>query len=177
MKKFLLVMLTIILLPVSAVFAQGTATVTELNWTDIEPQIEANGISGDFYTFDQIALTVWIPSELEPETLTDDDLENGYIAYFSGDDAVVAVVYMYANGIDLDEYKEVLAGYEDVSDIEEISVNGVPAISYTVPNDDTVNVSFATEAGYILEFTFFPMSDKSFNPFILAITSSIQETE
>ena len=46
-----------------ASFAEETeAQVTELNWEAVEPIMEAIGIEGDFVTFDEVAVKMWLPS-------------------------------------------------------------------------------------------------------------------
>ena len=57
-----------------ASFAEETeAQVTELNWEAVEPIMEAIGVEGDFVTFDEVAVKMWLPSVLDEVELTDED--------------------------------------------------------------------------------------------------------
>ena len=55
---------------------------------------------GDFYTFNDIACMMWAPHGLEPQELTEEDTENGMIAYFSTEegDAAASVVCVDLGG-------------------------------------------------------------------------------
>lgn len=176
MKKTLVFVILLILLSFTAVSAQETDVIPELSWEVVEPILTEEQIPGQFHTFDEVALQIWIPSVLQRVELTDQDREEGYIGYFTTaeQDAAVAVTYMDAKGTDLEGYAEKLHSYDDVAEIAYLYINDLPALSYTVPEQDTMNVTFATDAGYLLEFTFYPISDEGFRIFSGVITASIQ---
>ena len=177
MKKSLILLLAVLLLSFSTVCAQGTVSAVELDWNAIAPAVEQSGVRGDFYAFDEIAMKVWIPEVFLPAELTDKDREDGYIAYFMTNDAAaaIAVTYLDARGTDLERFSEILSEYQEVTDIENIIVNGFPALSYIDTGQDSLNVTFATTAGYLLEFTFAPISDEGFQAMAALIAASIQE--
>ena len=111
MKKFLCVLLMLCLL-VPAALAEETA----LNWENIVPALEKANLTGEFHTFDEIAVKIWLPEGMLPVELTEEDKENGYIGYFMPEDqsAQMAVVYLDTNGMSLDEYiEEVRPDIED----------------------------------------------------------------
>ena len=133
---------------------------TELNWDEIAPIIEQSGVAGDFVTFDEIAVKIWIPSDLQPAELTDEDRSNGFIGYFADAEqtASLSVVYVDVSGMSIEDYTAQLNEMEGVAEIEAGTVNGLPCVSYTMPEQDSGHIAFATEAGYILEVSVWPAS-------------------
>ena len=158
------------------------AQVTELKWSDVEEFIEESGIKGDFVTFDEIAVQMWLPEILEEVELTDEDKEAGFIGYYeTGDDAeekaAVSVVYVDLDGMDISEYAEQLAEIDGVSDIEIGFVNGLPCVSYEMKDQDSGTLAFMTEAGYGLEVTCTPVSGEEAQTMLAFILSSIMPEE
>ncbi len=156
------------------------AAVNEINWTDeMAAQIEEAGIAGDFVTFDEIAIKMFMPEALVAEELTDEDKEAGYIGYFSTEDQTAHVSVMYLNAdMDLAEYEKYLNSSEDVANVETGLINGLEVVTYDMPDSDSTFVTFGTEQGYLLEIGFNPMSDEGFASTAALITCSIQpETE
>ena len=156
---------------------------TELKWEDfvaLNDAADEDIISqGDFVTFDEIACQMWVPNVMKAVELTDEDVEAGYIGYFSTEDEenVAAVMYVDVDGMDLDGYIEYLAGEDDVEEVARMTINGLPAVSYDMPEKDTTCVAFETEAGYILEFSFAPMSDENYQGIIAFMGGSIQPAD
>ena len=167
----------------TSVFAEAAeepaAETTELNWSDVEGQIEESGIEGEFVTFDQIAMKVWVPSVLKEVELTEEDVEKGYIGYYATDDqaAAMAIVYVNVDGMDLDTYQEQLSEDEDVKNPARMVINGYDCLNYDLASNDSTNIAFATEMGAILEFTFSPISDEGFSATAALMAASIQPAE
>ena len=67
--------------PAETPVEQETDDTPEYYWSDLEPYLEALGLEGQFYTFNYYGLDIWVPDELEFQELTDEDIENGMIAY------------------------------------------------------------------------------------------------
>ncbi len=153
--------------------------VPALNWADVEPVLEAGNVAGDFYTFDEIAIKIWMPEGLNPVELTEEDVEAGYIGYFQPEDesAAVAIMYVDVDGMTLEDYAAYLSDESDVTEVELGTVNGIPCISYKMPEQDSVSVMFATEAGYALEVTCLPMSEENAELVWGAVIASIQPAE
>ena len=172
MKKLLCVVMALCLMMTAALAEQATA----LNWEDFEPVLEAGGVTGEFYTFDEIAIKIWLPEGLNPVELTDEDKSAGYIGYFQPEDqsATVAVVYVDVNGMSLEEYGEYLSAEADATEVEIGTVNGFPCVSYQLPEQDSVSVTFTTEAGYALEVTCSPVSEENAELVWGAVIASIQ---
>lgn len=161
------------------VFAEEAA-VPEVNWEDVAPSVEAAAEwKGDFVNFDEIAIKMYVPDVLIPSELTEEDKEAGYIGYFTTEDetATASVMYVDVEGMSLDEYQEYLEGEEDVDEVEAGIINGIPVVTYSMPENDVACVSIATEKGYILEFSFYPMSDEGFEAVAQIMMASIQAEE
>lgn len=171
MKKLFAVVMVLCLM-MSAALAEAPA----LNWSDFEAAIEAGGVTGQFYTFDEISMKIWIPEGLNEVELTDEDKEAGFIGYFAADDqsAAVSIVYVDMEGTSIEEYAESLGGVEGVTEIEIGTVNDLPCVSYNMPEQDSVSIAFATEAGYILEVTCAPTSEENAELVWGAVVASIQ---
>ena len=172
MKKILCVVLMICMM-MGAALAEETPA---LNWEDVVPVIEASGLSGQFYTFEDIAVKFWLPEGLNPVELSEEDTEKGLIAYFMPDDesAAVAISYVNVDGASLEDYAAYLSGESDVTEVEAGTVNGFPCVSYKLPEQDSVSVTFTTEAGYALEVTCTPLSVENADLLWGAVISSIQ---
>ena len=171
MKKLLAVIVALMLLA-SAAIAEAPA----LSWSDFEPVLEAGGVTGQFYTFDEIAIKIWLPDGMNAVELTDEDKANGYIGYYMPEDqsATVAVMYVDVNGMSLEEYGNYLTSEAGATEVEVGTVNGFPCVSYKLPEQDTVSVAFTTEAGYVLEVTCSPASEENADLVWGAVVSSIQ---
>ena len=175
MKKLFALMMALCLL-----LGTATAETVVVNWEDyFGPAIEETGIEGEFVTFDEIAVKIWLPSQLQAAELTDEDRAEGYIGYFSedSDNATVAIVYVDTDGMTIEEYAAQLQEIEGVSDIELAIVNGLPCVNYQVKENDTLSVAFSTQAGYILEITMYPLSVEGAEMVWGAVASSIQAAE
>ena len=142
----------------------------EINWEDVAPAVEAAGITGDFYTFEEIALAIFVPTGMVDSELPDDS----YIGYFAAEDgSALAVQYVKMDDVDLDTYAATLESV-GATEIEKGTLNGLPCVSYEVPANKTVNVAFATEEGYILEAVCGPVESEDDKTGAAMILSSIQ---
>ena len=174
MKKLLCVVMALcLMLSATAVLAEEAPA---LNWEDFEPIMEASGVTGEFVTFDEVAVKIWIPEGMNAAELTQEDIDKGFIGYFAPEDqsASLSVVYVDTEGMTLEEYGENLAAQEGVTGIENGTVNGLPCISYEIPEQSSVSIAFTTEAGYVLEVTCWPVGDENANVLWGAVTASIQ---
>ena len=172
MKKLLSIVM-ILCLTMSAALAEEAV----LNWSDFEPILEQAGVTGEFQTFDEIAVKIWLPDGLNAVELSDEDKSQGYIGYYMPEDesAAVAVMYVDVSGMSLEDYAATLASDEiGATEIEMGTVNGLPCVSYRLPEKDCVCVTFTTEAGYALEVTCWPASVENAEYVWGAVVSSIQ---
>ena len=177
MKKLIVILISLCLMLAAAGAFAETAT-TEMSWETVEPLLETYGLEGDFETFDEVAIQIWIPSSMTRSELTQEDVDKGFIAHFLDEDqtAQVSVVYVDVDGTTLEEYEKMLPDY-GVSDIEELVINDIPALSYTVEETDSVTIAFETEGGYILEITMAPKSAEGADIAWYIVASSIMEEE
>ena len=179
MKKLLAVLLTscMVIAPVSVMAETAetsetseTAEALELNWADVLAADGAQDLidAGEFIVFDEVDCKIWIPNGLDEVELTDEDVEEGYIGYYSTEekDAIVSVMYVDVDGMTLEEYKAALEEEEDVSGLTDAVINGLACVGYDQDDQDTSSVAFATDGGYLLEFTFYPASDEDFSSVI-----------
>ena len=150
MKKLFALVLALCLLCGCTALADN-----EISWEQVEPLLEQSGVNGNLYTFDQIAVAIFIPEGLESVELPDDS----YIGYFAAEDgSAVAVQYVNVEGMDLETYTAALPGV-GATEIETGTVNGLPCVTYEMPANKTMNIAFTTEAGYILEVVVGPVED------------------
>lgn len=184
MKKTVALILSLVMmLCVGSAFATETTDETaseqttpiEINWEALQEQGAETIAQGDFVTFDEIAVKMWMPNALPAVELTDDDKAQGYIGYYQPEDgsAAIAVIYADVNGMTLEEYKEQLA-QNGATEIEDVIINGIEAVSYTLADTDTACVSFVTEAGYVFEVSGAPVSDEGFAALLSMVMASIQ---
>lgn len=176
MKKLYAVLLALCLL---CSFALAESPVT-VNWADtFEPAIAAANVEGEFQTLSEVAVKFWLPAGLNAAELSDEDRAAGYIAYYTDEnnEAAVAVMYLNAEGTSVEDYAAMLKETDGVSEVELCVVNGLPAVSYKMTENDSVSIAFATEAGYLLEMTMAPLSVENADLVWGAVAASIQAAE
>ena len=116
-----------------------------------------------------------MPTALAAVELTDEDREQGYIGYYQPEDgsAAIAVMYVDAGGMTLEAYKEQLTQI-GATEMEDVVINGMEAVSYVLEETDTACVSFVTEAGYVFEVSGSPKSEEGFAALLSIVMASIQ---
>lgn len=168
MKKIIAILMALCLLT-------GFAMAEEINWSDIEDTVADSGIEGEFFSISDIGVKMFIPDVFQEVELSEDDVAEGYICYLTTEDesGTVAVTYADVNGMSLEDY----AGYlpeVGATDVELGTLNGIPVVSYEVPENDTVNIAMMTDAGNAIEFVFNPASDEGFSSVAGIMGASIQ---
>ena len=170
MKKLFALVLALCLLCGCTALAENV-----ISWEDVAPMVEASGVSGQFYTFDQIAVKIWIPDGVVQAELPDES----YIGYFvdaNGDKDTISVQYVNVDGMDLETYAAAAANV-GCREIEMGTVNGLPCVTYELTQQDGSNsfgIAFTTEAGYILEVVVAPVDDEDAKTGAGFILASIQ---
>jgi len=76
-----------------------------------------------------------------------------------------------------EEYAEAVKGIEGTTEVEIVTVNGFPCVTYKMPEKDVVCAGFITESGYVLEITCFPASAEHADVLWGAVVCSIQNAE
>ena len=151
--------------------------VPDINWADAEAATE--GIEGSWYTYDDIALQHWMPDIFENKDLTEDDSEE-MIAKFELADGSAGIYVQYLTGYEGATMDDTVATLESngATEIERCTLNGLDAVSFSVPDVDANYVVFVTERGNYVQFIFTPASDEGFGSVAQLVTASIMpETE
>ena len=170
MKKLFALMLALCLMLGCTALADN-----EVSWEQFAPLLEENGITGDFVTFEEIAVKVFIPTGMNAVELSEEDKAAGIIGYFATDDGeAIGVQYVNVDGMDLETYAAQVAE-NGGTEIETGTVNGLPCISYEY-NDNMV-CAFTTQKGYILEVAVGPLPDEASKLGGSVILASIQSAE
>ncbi len=154
--------------------------VLEINWDpSIEDQLEAVGMSGSFYSFDDLAVKFYMPDVLQEVEMTDEQVEGGMVGLFSTEDgsATISIVKVPNGGMTLEEFKAELDADEDVTFTEMSLINGIEMLTYDMASNDSAEATFATDADEFVEFAFSPASDENFKSVAQLITVSIQPEE
>lgn len=58
------------------------------------------------------------------------------------------------------------------TEVEDVTVNGLPAVTYVLEESDTACIAFTTEAGYVLEVAGSPKSDEGFAAILSFVMAS-----
>lgn len=168
MKKLFALALALCLLCGCTALAEN-----EITWEQVAPMVEENEIAGQWYTFEQVAVKIFIPDGMTPVESSDENV----IAYFASEDGdAVCVNYVNMEGMDLATYAAALPEV-GATGIETGILNGFECVTYEVPANQTVNAAFTTAAGYILEFAMGPIADDNAKMGASIIMASIQSAE
>ena len=168
MKKLFALILFLCLLCGCTALADNDVT-----WEQVSALVEDAGITGNWYTFDDIAAAIYIPDGLVNSELPGEN----YIGYFAAEDgSAVALQYVNVDGMDLETYAGLLPDY-GATEIEAGTLNGLPCVTYQVPANKSFNVAFATQAGYILEAIVAPVTTEEEMLAANIILASIQPYE
>ena len=170
MKKLLATLIALALLLTSA--AALAETVPAINWEDID--IESKGIEGSWYTFDTIALQIWVPDIFVNADITEEDGE-GVIAKFQAPDGSAGIFGQIIEGYEGATMEDVIKRLTEngATEIERCTLNGLDAISYSIPDTDAAYVTFVTASGNFVQFIFTPVSDEGFAAVAQLVTASI----
>ena len=149
-------------------------SVPELNWADVEADAKKADANGEFVTFDEINLKMWVPSVLKEQELTDEDIADGCYGYFEGEDEESGLTVYYYDDLTIEEYAEEIAGYENCTAPEQTLINGYRTFTYKNTEYDTFNVVLAAGKD-CMESTFWPASDADFSRLITCMSASIMD--
>ena len=170
MKKFLAALIALAML--IALPCALAEEIPAINWEDVEPATE--GIEGSWYTFNAVAMQVWVPDVLENTELTEED-DDSVIAKFMTADQSAAIVVQYIEGEEGKTMDEVVTELEDsgATEIDRCLVNGLDAVSYSIPDVDAAYVTLLTESGNYVQFVMTPVSDEGFQSVAQLVSASI----
>ena len=95
-------------------------------------------------------------------------------------DGTAGIYAQYLTGYDGATMDETVATLEanGATEIERCTLNGLDAVSFSVPDVNAVYVVFITQSGNYVQFIFSPASDEGFASVAQLVTASIRpETE
>lgn len=172
MKKLFALMMVLALSLCS--FAALAEAPTALNWSDF--QAITDSVEGDFYTFSDYALQMWVPGYFQKNEISEEEAAQGFISYMTTPDGAYSMVIqaLDVNGMSIDDYANAVSQVEGVSNVTRMTVNGLDCVNYDIKDKDVSCVSFTTQSGKVLEFSFSPVSDEGFASLVACMTASIQ---
>ena len=171
MKKLIAVVLTLCML---FGFALAEET-TEYNWANYEEIYEKSEVTeAEFVTFEDIGIKILIPTVLPKWDLSEENINQGFIFYYADEKEETYVGMTHVNFDTLENYTNVLKTVEPISDIRQVSINGIPAIAYHVQSNDSMSIAFINDVGKMLEVTVRPVSQEDALKAWDMVISSIQ---
>lgn len=155
--------------------SEGTG-VPELKWENYEADVLEMDPDGRFVTFDEANVKIWVTSLLKQEELTEEDMEEGFIGYFEDENQEVglSIAYWDYEGITVEEYEALILENENCTKPDRCIINGMNALTYSDLEGDAINVDIVTDAGYVLSFYYWPLSDTGYYSLAQLMTASIQ---
>lgn len=157
-------------------FSGTAAFAAEVNWDTLEAELEESSLEGDFVSIRELGLKMWLPDSMQETELDDSMQDSGYLHYYTaeGKENTAAVTYVDLDGVTLAEYEDMVTEAGGTN-LEEIDLNGLGAISYELEESDLSAVSFVTQKGYVVEFLFYPVSDADYAEAVRFMSGSIME--
>jgi len=145
-------------------------------WSSVEEIAATVDENAEFRSVGDYGVAMWVPSVFEGIELTDEDIENGYIAGLkTADDSAEVWIYTWDNEDNdtLESLKEYYLekGCED-ADIG--MINGIRVITHSDTEDDTMNAAVLLDNNQFLQFCFWPASDEDFATIVKLMVSSLQ---
>ena len=114
-----------------------------VRWSDLMPVLVEYELKGDYVKLGDSGIVYWVSDRLAPIELTQEDIDEGYIAAYDAiysDDAMISLMYADQPAT-LRSYTTFLkrAG---VTEWNEYTVNGLDIIEYDVPDEDVRAFAF-----------------------------------
>ena len=128
----------------------------------------------EYFALTEVGMQLWIPESLISLSLTEEDREDGYIAYFTSEDEAKALaVQAFAVGrVPLEDYKSFVLEYDPEATI--VTINGLRWLRYVQTEIDAVTYTYSDENAYLLEITFAPVSDAEYADLAESIVASVR---
>jgi len=165
MKRIMVLFLALSMLLVSAsAFAEASYTYTEYNYDE---SLFAE-IAGEWYGFAEFGVQFYIPDAYASIEPTEEEAAQGCLMNFANEDrsAVISIAYGAAtdaagnptgNATDLADFY----AYAGMTNVDVILVNGLPLVSFYIPDQNIVSYSLIFADGTQCCFSFAPGSDAS----------------
>ena len=185
MKRILAFVMVLCILSSIQVSAFAAKQVKKSNekkeylWSDVKDAVKESGVSGRFVTFDEVALTFWLPDELK-DVLEKEDKDEGYIGIYLTDDGegYVDVTYEKSEWDTLEKMRDDYIA-EQVDGVELVTINGMDALEYLLKDEENNALywceAFLTDAGNLVTVSVYPVTeDEDSQYLVFTIVSSIQ---
>ena len=185
MKRILAFVMVLCILSSIQVSAFAAKQVKKSNekkeylWSDVKDAVKESGVSGRFVTFDEVALTFWLPDELK-DVLEEEDKKEGYIGIYLTDDGegYVDVTYEKSEWDTLEKMRDDYIA-EQVDGVELVTINGMDALEYLLKDEENNALywceAFLTDAGNLVTVSVYPVTDDEDSQYLVfTIVSSIQ---
>ena len=177
MKKLiaLLALLCVALVPFSVTAETAVSSVT---WNDVAPVVESAGISGGFYSIEEMGLKIWLPDELNSVEVSEEDAAAGRYAVLTDADQSCALFIDAVNveGMTLDQaYNNAVAN--GMTEPEIVNVNGIDTLSYKDEANNTAAVVLVDTNCNMIIFSFLPINVEGAELVFGIIAASIMPLE
>ncbi len=175
MKKFVAIVLSLMLCLGAAAALATETEVKALNWADFEEA--ASAVEASFQKLDPLGLQIWIPNEFNFVEASDEEKQLGLQCAFAAEDgsAVAVSAYTLAEGAGLADYAATLE-QNGATDGEYVVLNGLNAYTcvMTVEGVSSMAVAVDLNNGAVAQFTVGPVSDENGVTAAITIFASIQ---
>lgn len=174
MKKTIAILVALaLLLALPCALAEEAPAI---NWEDYEAA--AAEIEGSWYTFEDVALQFWVPDIFENLEPNEDDPDE-MIGKLEVSDGSAGIYAQYLNGYEGLTMEDAISNLEanGATEIERCTLNGMDAVSFSIPNVDAVYVVFISQKGNYVQFIFTPVSDEGAAAVFQLVTASIMPEE
>ncbi|MBQ5787595.1 MAG: hypothetical protein IIW12_05270 [Oscillospiraceae bacterium] len=174
MKKLLAILLTLAVMCSFGVSALAADTeTTTFTWEAVQKdaaEVDKDGQFAQIGTFG-----IWIPSIYTAADLTEERIEQGYLANLVTKDLSSAVMAFTDTADGWSNLDDLAKQYNEAGmEAEVVNVNGLPALLFTNAESDTINVSFLESDDTTVTFSFYPYSDENVAALSYLMISSIQ---
>ena len=162
---------------IASLLAGTLAYGAEFGWSDVAPGVEQAGLEGEFVTLDSVGIQLWVPSVLSEYELTDEDVEDGIVAYYETDDESDYVSIYTEDWDDMASFEESMKEISDFSEFEEAVINGLPAVSYENTDDGIGFFSYMAPEGQIVTIEWGYAEDEGFKQLCSIISASVMSSD
>ena len=147
-----------------------------LDWASFQDTAAEVDKNAQFVEISETGLAMWLPSAFSDTELTDEDIEDGFVAYLTtADESASVSVYTWGENETIDS---ILKYYADKNqEAQPVLINGIKAVVASNTEKDLTLVDYTLGDGKSLEFSFWPASDEGFAPISYLMIASLQAAE
>ena len=168
MKKVLTLFFTVMMIVLSAnAFAEVTAGENAIEVPVVE--------NGTVVPFTDYNFQITLPSDWNVLEVTDEQSATGIIFSCANPESTRSFTVAYTEfeeATDMDTVAAALA--ESYTNVQQMTINDIPFISYEMPENDVTGIVTLGGSGIgMYQFVFYPASDADYGPLALQIAASI----